>query len=325
MRLSEEVKQQLESQAPPSAEVRKELEQYLAVTGMNARDFADACGYSYSAVRFFRDDAYGQVAASDVLIRRAVWDFMKSHPVKPETHVSGKLYPTEDYRQLRKYFYLALQRRRAYVVQADPGIGKSFMSKHLIAELNRKEMAKNGAGRRAYFVRASATMTPIQLLREIAIACGVCSVGESRRIVRALRRAFSGRAVLVVIDEAQQLSIAALEAVRELLDEPPNCGLLIVGSHELWRKFTIHAIELEQWNSRIPQFAILKGLTDEEGMTILESEFPNAEKPKLRKALKDCHAVHLHKANRQLPGDYVSARRLFSMVEDVKSEAEDDD
>jgi DNA transposition AAA+ family ATPase len=100
-------------------------------------------------------------------------------------------------------------------------------------------------------------MTATQLLKEIAMAAGVASQGDSRRVLRALRRAFSGRAVLLVIDEAQQLNIAALEAVRELLDEPPHCGLLILGSHELERKFTANAIELEQWNSRIFGFRAL--------------------------------------------------------------------
>ena len=42
MRLTEEVKQQLESELPPSAAVREELRNYLALTGMSAPEFADA-------------------------------------------------------------------------------------------------------------------------------------------------------------------------------------------------------------------------------------------------------------------------------------------
>jgi hypothetical protein len=43
----------------------------------------------------------------------------------------------------------------------------------------------------------------------------------------------SQRKVLLVFDEAQHLSIACLETIRELLDQPPHCGLLFAGTHEL--------------------------------------------------------------------------------------------
>jgi len=86
----------------------------------------------------------------------------------PETKAPGKLYKTEDYQQLRKYFYLALRHRRAYVVQADPGIGKTFNSKHLIAELNRKEMVQERHCPPRLLCARQRTMKPTQLLREIA-------------------------------------------------------------------------------------------------------------------------------------------------------------
>jgi len=325
MRITEEMKQQLERELPSSTAVREELRNYLAVTGMYVLEFAQACTRSYSSVHFFLNDNYSQVAESDLFIRKAIHEFITAHPVTPETKAPGKLYKTEDYQHLRNYFYLALRHHRAYVVQADPGIGKTFNTKHLIAELNRKEMSKNGAGRRAYFVRASSTMKPTQLLREIAIACGVSSVGDSRRLLRMLRRAFTGRSVLIVIDEAQQLCVSALEAVRELLDEPPNCGLLIIGSHELERNFTLHAIELEQWNSRIAAFRTLDGLNEEGAMAILVEEFPKTTKAELRSIMEDCRVPHLRSAGKQRAAKYISARRLFTAIEDIKSEEDESD
>lgn len=325
MRITDEMKQQLERELPSSTAVREELRDYLAVTGMNISEFAEACSRSYSAINFFLKGSYSLVAESDLYIRKAVRDFLTAHPVKPDTRAPGKLYKTEDYQQLRKYFYLALRHHRAYVVQADPGIGKTFNSKHLIAELNRKEMSKNGAGRRAYFVRASGTMKPTQLLREIAIACGVSSVGDSRRILRTLRHVFAGRPVLIVIDEAQQLSVSALEAVRELLDEPPNCGLLVIGSHELEHNFTLHAIELEQWNSRIAAFRTLDGLDEDGAMAILAEEFPKTPRAELRSIMEDCRVSHLRSVGKQRPAKYISARRLFTAIEDIKSEEEADE
>jgi type II secretory pathway predicted ATPase ExeA len=320
MKISKAQKLEIDSTVPPSADVRRAVEQYLELTGMTPPEFADAVGCSYNKVKYFLRDEYEQIAGSDAGARRDFHEWMQAHPVAPQTKGPGKLYPTEDYRLLRRYFYLALNRRRAYVVQADPGIGKTFISKHLISELNRREIAGNGTGRRAYFVRAG-EMTAVQLLKEIAMACGVSSVGDRRRVVRALRRAFAGRPVLIVIDEAQQLSISALEAVRELLDEPPHCGLLVLGSHELERKFTVSAVELEQWNSRIFGFRAMDGLRENEARLILSEELPELQGEKIvRSMLKDCTVPHLHMRG----AHYISARRLFASIEDIKANDEEE-
>jgi DNA transposition AAA+ family ATPase len=316
MRLTEEQKAEIESSVPASAAVRDALKKYMEATGMNPPEMADAVGCTANVVRYFLRDEYHVIAESDRPAAKRFWEFMQSHPIIAQTKSDGKLYDTQDYRLLRKYFYLALNRRRAYVVQADPGIGKTFGAKHLISELNRREISGEGNGRRAYFVRSSGTMTPTQLLKEIAQACGVSPIGDSRRVVRALRRAFSARAVVIVIDEAQQLSIAALEAVRELLDEPPHCGLLVLGSHELERKFTANAVELEQWNSRISGFRALGGLGEDEARLIISEELPQLPEKAVRAFITDCMVPHLRKRGAK----YISPRRLFNAIEDIKAE-----
>jgi len=321
MKLSEEQRQEIERSTPASAAVRKALNQYLELTGMTPSEFADAMGCSYNKVKYFLRDEYETIAGSDQAVRRDLWEFMQSHPVAATTKGPGKLYATEDYRLLRRYFYLALTRRRAYVVQADPGIGKTFGAKHLISELNRREISNNGTGRRAYFVRSSGTMTPTQLLKEVAMACGVSPVGDSRRVVRALRRAFNARAVVIIIDEAQQLSIAALEAVRELLDEPPYCGLLILGSHDLEHKFTIaNAVELEQWNGRVFGYKTLSGLSEDEARLIISEELPELPSKAVSSFVADCMVPHLRKRSTK----YVSTRRLMAAIEDIKASDEDE-
>jgi len=44
---------------------------------------------------------------------------------------------------------------------------------------------------------------------------------------------FNDRKVLLVFDEAQHLSIDCLETIRELLDQPPHCGLLFAGARPM--------------------------------------------------------------------------------------------
>ena len=49
----------------------------------------------------------------------------------------------------------------------------------------------------------------------------------------------------MVFDEAQHLSIECLETIRELLDQPPHCGLLFAGTHELEEIFARQAFTVE--------------------------------------------------------------------------------
>ena len=146
---------------------------------------------------------------------------------------AGKLYETENARLLRRYFYEALDHGRAYYLYGAPGTQKTYVLQHLIAELNRSEIAKNGEGRRAYYIYVRQGIHSLDLMKRVAQSCGAIGMGTVDRILRNLRFDLSQRKVLLVFDEAQHLSIECLETLRELLDQPPHCGLLFAGTHEL--------------------------------------------------------------------------------------------
>ena len=88
-------------------------------------------------------------------------------------------------------------------------------------------------------------------MKRVAQSCGAIGVGTVDRILRNLRFDLSQRQVLLVFDEAQHLSIECLETLRELLDQPPHCGLLFAGTHELEAIFTRQALEL---SNGVPSF-----------------------------------------------------------------------
>src|SRR5215471_11285757 len=137
---------------PEAAEARLQLQDYLARTGMAPPDFARRINYSRETVYQFLNGHYSRISSNDGLIRAAIRDFIATHPIATSVVSSGKLHETENVRLLRKYFYEALEHRRAYYVYGAPGTQKTHVLQHLIAELNRSEIAKNGAGRRAYYV-----------------------------------------------------------------------------------------------------------------------------------------------------------------------------
>ena len=130
-------------------------------------------------------------------------------------------------------------------------------------------------------------MPLLRLMKRVAQSCGAIGMGTVDRILRNLRFDLSQRKVLLVFDEAQHLSIECLETLRELLDQPPHCGLLFAGTHELEAIFTRQALELEQWRSRFHAGQALPGISDEEAAAIVHSECPS-----LDVILTECRPLH---------------------------------
>jgi type II secretory pathway predicted ATPase ExeA len=164
-------------------------------------------------------------------------------------------------------------------------------------------------------------------MKRVAQSCGALGMGTVDRILRNLRFDLGQRKVLLVFDEAQHLSIACLETLRELLDQPPHCGLLFAGTHELEEIFTRQALELEQWRSRFHAAQALPGISEEEAATIVHSELGlGLSQRKIQKLISKSRITDLRDGRRH---SYVSARRQGTVnthsspivIKDVRSEA----
>ena len=220
---------------------------------------------------------------------------------------------------LRRYFYEALDHGRAYYVYGAPGTQKTYVLQHLIAELNLSEIAKNGEGRRAYYVYVRQGIRSLDLMKRVAESCGAIGVGSVDRILRNLRFDLSQRKVLLVFDEAQHLSIECLETIRELLDQPPHCGLLFAGTHELEAIFTRQALELEQWRSRFHAGQSLPGISEAEAAEIVHSELGlGLSQRKIQKLIAKSRITDLRNGGQH---SYVSARRLFWVIRELQAVA----
>ena len=265
-------KSALELEAPERERVRSRLQDYLSRTGMESTDFAHRISYSKTSLAFFMRDEYHRISGSSTAIRAAIEGFIDSHPIDAPTELVGVVYDTANVRAIRDTFQQLLRRPTAYMIYGPPGSQKSFVLEHEIARLNREELRKKGIGRRAYYVYAQEQMSPPQMMKEIAIACGAPCAGDKSRIARNLAFEFVGRRVLLVIDEAQHLDLHCLEALRLLLDRPPYFSLLLAGSHDLKISFDRLSARLEQWNSRIIRKVCLPGVTREEAEGIIRRE-----------------------------------------------------
>jgi hypothetical protein len=121
--------------------------------------------------------------------------------------------------------------------------------------------------------------------------------------------------MLLIFDEAQNLERVCLERIRELLDEPPNCGMLFLGSHDLALPF--EQMDLAQWKRRMHGGGILPGFTEEDAKRVLLAELgPDCSKKQIARMIDDCREVD----SRQGKGfTYISAGDLFFGIEEVKS------
>lgn len=273
--VKDETRERIEALAamhPESEAVRAQLRDYLGRTGLKPDDFARRINYSGVTLRFFLDGRYYNAAGTDVRIRTAIEEFIKTHPIAPPQRVCGELYDTANVRTIRETFQKLLPKPVAYMIYAPPGSQKSFVLENEVGRLNQEELAKNGHGKRAYYVYARQNLKPRDLMRRICIACGSHATNDIDRMIANLRFDFQSRRVLLVIDEAQHLEIECFEVLRELLDQPPFFSLLFAGSHDLKQKFDRFSATLEQWNSRIIAKVKLPGLEREEAFGIVRRE-----------------------------------------------------
>lgn len=298
---------------PKRREVIQQLTDYLERSGLSPADFARRINYSAVTLRFFLNGKYATVAGDDAPIRAAIVDFIDANPIEPLTESSGRLYETENVRLIRDQFYKALDGRQARYFKGAPGSQKSFVLQHLIAELNRAELAKNGHGRRAFYVYCRAGVRPTQLMKRVAEAAGAPSVGDIDRLLKNIRFDLRGRKVLFVFDEAQHLDAQCLETVRELHDMPPHCGLLFAGSHNIEDIF--NRLDMEQWASRLRKGTELPGVSESEAEEILRAELGDVKPDKVKALIKHCYATDLRKGRE---AKYISARLLFFAIQGIQ-------
>ena len=107
-----------------------------------------------------------------------------------------------------------------------------------------------------------------------------------------------------------------------ILDQPPHCGLLFAGTHELEAIFTRQALELEQWRSRFHAGQALPGISEEEAADIVHSELGlGLSQRKIHKLISKSRITDLRNGGQHT---YVSARRLFWVIRELQAVANEE-
>ena len=305
---------------------RARLIDYLQRTGLTQAEFARRVQYAHKTLRMFLSDKWYHVAGNSDYICRAINKYIGTHPIAPAPQPFGEIYDTANVRAMRETFKALLRRPVAYMIYAPPGSQKSFVLEHLVGELNGQESAKREPTQAAFYLYAIAQMTPSQVMKAVTIACGASSAGDRMSMARNLAHDFQGRRVLLVMDEAQHLSINAFETLRVLLDQPPHFSLLFAGSHDLKQTFDKFSATLEQWNSRIVDKVRLPGVKADEAEGIIRREIgellkastPDGARKRIRALIAGSTVKDAFEKDRR----YINVRTLTNALEQIKLQAE---
>jgi len=311
------------SPPPPFRKVHDAARDYLERTDMAASELADRIGYGISTTRTWLQGNYKKVAASDVCIRAAIWEFMERHPLESRDQPKGRLFETENVRHISRVFRRAIEHGEIVLLYGPPGTQKTFALEHLICAQHREKEQL------AVYVYGSAGMTALALLKRIGRAAGV-RIGrwdrESilRNVIDALVRRDAMPAI--VADEAQHLSVECLEILREIHDRC-GCGLVLAGSHNLLQLFMRpdRRPHLEQWLSRIDHRDQLPGLQEDEVREIAARELGNGQPAKLsdkflNTLIEECRVEDIFASSEAR--SYLSVRRLVKLLAQYKAKKE---
>jgi type II secretory pathway predicted ATPase ExeA len=280
---------------------------------MAPADFASRVGYAHATMGMFLSGKYSTVAREEAICA-AILNFLEHNPLAAPDEFFGTIYETGAVKVMRRVYRSLLDQPRVYMVYAPPGSGKTDIARYLIS----KDTAERGLPR-IFRIYCRARITPRDLMRRVANACGSATNISIERVMANLRYDFRGQRVLLYFDESQHLSIDCLETARELLDEDPRFSLCFAGSHELDRIFTSFAGNLEQLERRITDKINLPPLTRPEAADILRRELAEAA-PKLDAALIQKQidlatiTVRVEKRNQS----YISIGRLMAAAREVK-------
>lgn len=141
------------------------------------------------------------------------------------------------------------------VIYGGAGLGKTTSVRHYVAQsLN------------VWHV----TMTPasasvVTSLEEICETLGVAEQGGAAKLFRAIVRKVRGSRGLLVIDEAQHLSVAALDQIRSIHDAT-GIGIALVGNQEVYARLTggSRAVYLDRLHSRVGKRLGLRASSNED-------------------------------------------------------------
>ena len=217
--------------------IREDLEAFLSVNEVSQSAIARALGVSPAAVSQFRKGEYkGQVES----LARKIYLYLENYKVRDKKKtLTSELFESKDFKMASFVINEAVENSEIAIITGTAGSGKSTVA---------AAWAKNHPN--SILIEATLHTTPKVLLEELEHGLKLPQAKNCHEKIIHISRELKRRDVVILIDEAEHLSVKALEDLRRIWDFS-NVPLVLFGTEILMRNLMGKNGELRQLYSRI--------------------------------------------------------------------------
>lgn len=230
-------------------QVRKDLESFLDINGVSQSALARALGVSAAAISTFRKGEYkGQ---NDVLAKK-IHLYLANYKQKDTKELECELFESKDFKMANFVIDEAVSGKEIGIITGAAGSGKSTIA---------RDYAKKHPN--AILIEATLHTSAKVLLEELEGRLNLPQAKNCHEKIVHIAKELKRRDVVILIDEAEHLSVRALEDLRRIWDFS-SVPLVLFGTEILMKNLMGKAGELRQLYSRIGGKWHLKGLDEKE-------------------------------------------------------------
>ena len=207
----------------PQGDLRVEVRAALE-GGLTQARAAKQIGISAAALSQWLADTYdGDSAAVEGKVRRWLDSRERRSELEKRVPDDPGWVETPTAKRIQAALSFGQLRGRSVMVHGAAGAGKTFACRHYADTAPNVWLATMSAG----------AIKPFACLRRVAAACGVATrAGNPADLEDAVAARLRGTRGLLIVDEAQHLTLPAIESLRHVADSS-GCGLALVGNDRL--------------------------------------------------------------------------------------------
>jgi putative bacteriophage DNA transposition protein B len=256
--------------------LQQKLAEFKAKSGMNQTQLARGIGTSPASISMYLNGTYADKGGNYETIEPKIEAFLEVQESKArrEELVLGFV-STKTTRRISEVMRDAHEAGDTVVIYGQAGLGKTQAVKNYCE--------KNPA---AILIEANPSFTALVLMRKLAAAAKVSTVGSLNDLFESVSDRLRDSGRLIVVDEAENLPLRALEIIRRLHDDT-GCGLVLSGMPRLVANLRGKHGELVQLYSRVSVALNLgDSMPDEELEQIARAAMPEADDETIAELVK---------------------------------------
>ena len=256
--------------------LQQKLVEFKAKSGMSQTMLARGIGVSSASISMYLNDTYAAKGGKYETIEPKIEAFLEVQESKAQREelVLGFV-STKTTRRISEVMRDAHEAGDTVVIYGQAGLGKTQAVKNYCE--------KNPA---AILIEANPSFTALVLMRKLAAAAKVSTVGSLNDLFESVSDRLRDSGRLIVVDEAENLPLRALEIIRRLHDDT-GCGLVLSGMPRLVANLRGKHGELVQLYSRVSVALNLgDSMPDEELEEIARAAMPEADDATIAELVK---------------------------------------